>query len=109
MINPAPIASQSSLNAGDHDELEIFLEICLIHFTNRSKVEEQRENTWLFKGKISPKSWAIEAVVEAIFRGRWSGSLGRRRGFGIGHELALIPLQSEPRSGHDRATIGRRS
>ena len=31
VINPAPIASQSSLNAGgDHDELEIFLEICLI-------------------------------------------------------------------------------
>ena len=29
-INPAPIASQSSLNAGDHDELEIFHETRLI-------------------------------------------------------------------------------
>ena len=29
-INLAPIALQSSLNAGDHDKLEIFLEICLI-------------------------------------------------------------------------------
>ena len=38
-INPAPIASQSSLNTGDHDELEIFLEIRLIAFTNRSKVK----------------------------------------------------------------------
>ena len=39
-INPAPIASQLSLNAGgNHDELEIFLEIRLISFTNRSKVE----------------------------------------------------------------------
>ena len=28
-INPSPIASQLSLNTGgDHDELEIFLEIC---------------------------------------------------------------------------------
>ena len=41
MINPAPIASQSSLNVGDHKELKIFLEIRLITFTNRSKVEEQ--------------------------------------------------------------------
>ena len=63
-INPGPIASQLSLKTrGDHDELEIFLKICLIPFTNRSKVEEQRENTWVFKGEISPKSWAIEAVV----------------------------------------------
>ena len=55
VINPAPIALQSSQNAGDHDELEIFLEIRLIHFTNQSKVSFQRENTLLFKGKISPK------------------------------------------------------
>ena len=33
-INPAPIASQSSINVGNHKELEIFLKICLIHFTN---------------------------------------------------------------------------
>ena len=44
VINPATIALKSSLNAGGgggggggggHDELEIVLEICLIHFTNR--------------------------------------------------------------------------
>ena len=45
-INPAPIASQLSLNMGDHNELEIFLEIRLIQFTNRSKVSRtRRENT----------------------------------------------------------------
>ena len=33
-INPTPIASQLSLNVGNHDELEIFLEIFLIRFTN---------------------------------------------------------------------------
>ena len=40
---------------GDHDELEIFLEIRLIYFTNRSKVLFQRENTWLFKGEFWPE------------------------------------------------------
>ena len=34
---------------GDHDELEIFLEIRLIAFTNRSKVEEQRREIHAFK------------------------------------------------------------
>ena len=54
-FNPAPIASQSSLNAGDHEELKTFLEICLIHFTNRSKVEEQEGRIHAFKGKFCHK------------------------------------------------------
>ena len=69
VINPAAIASQSSLNAGgggDHDELEIFHEICLIHFTNRSKVEEQEGKYMLLKGILAEKSWPIDAVVGAI-------------------------------------------
>ena len=53
-INPALIASQLSLNAGGHDELEIFLEIFLIPFTNRSKVEEQKGKYIAFKGKFGP-------------------------------------------------------
>ena len=52
-INPAPIASQSSLNAGgDHEELEIFLKIGLIHFTNRSKVKEKRGIQRFLKNKF---------------------------------------------------------
>ena len=66
---------------GDHDELEIFLEIRLIPFTNRSKVEEQERNTLVFKEKFGPKSCAIDAVVETICKGRGSGSFGRRCGF----------------------------
>ena len=58
VINPAPIVSQSSLNAGDHDEIEIFLEILLIHFTNRSKVEKIRREIHAFKEKFSPKIMA---------------------------------------------------
>ena len=48
VINPTPIASQLSLNAGDHEELEIFLQICLIHFTNRSKVKKTKEKYTVF-------------------------------------------------------------
>ena len=54
-INPALIASQSSLNAGDHDELEIFLKIRLIPSRIDQKLEKKGGNTWVFKGKISPK------------------------------------------------------
>ena len=53
--------------------------------------------------------------MEAICRGRGSGSLGRDRSFGIGYELATIMLQISfrlatilamiaPRSGVDRST-----
>ena len=66
----------------------------------------------LLKREMGPNSWVIGAVVEAICRGRGSGSLGRDRSFGIGHELATILLHSShdyrrnrPRS----TTIGRRS
>ena len=45
MINPAPIASQSSLNARDHDELEIFLEIHLISSQIDQKLSLRRERT----------------------------------------------------------------
>ena len=34
---------------GDDEEPEIFLEIYLIHFTNRSKVEKQEADTSVFK------------------------------------------------------------
>ena len=50
--------------------------------------------------------------MEAICRGRGSGSLGRDRSFGIGYELVTIcyKLASDwprflPRSGHDRVSI----
>ena len=58
-INPVPIASQLSLNTGDHDELEIFLKICLIYFMNRSKVRFQRENTSLFNENFEQKFPAV--------------------------------------------------
>ena len=101
---------------GDHDELEIFLEIRLIPFTNRSKVSFQRENTWLYKEDFSPKSWAIEAVVGADLRRRGGGFHWAASWLQSRDESTLISLQKNhdrttirPRSRHDRATIAPRS
>ena len=74
----------------------------------------------LLKREIGSKSWAMEAIVEAVCKGRGSGSLGRRRSSWIDHELATNLLQFSfematnfatigPRSGHDHAAIGPRS
>ena len=53
MINPAPIASQSSLNAGDHDELEIFLEIRLIPSRMDQKLKNKREIHQFLERKLA--------------------------------------------------------
>ena len=44
----------------------------------------------LLKGEIGLKIVAIGAVVEAVCKGRGSGSLGQRRSSRIRHELATI-------------------
>ena len=54
-INPDPIASQSSLNVGDHDELEIFLEICLIPSRIDQKFKNKEGKYRLLKREIGPK------------------------------------------------------
>ena len=105
VINPTPIATQSSLNAGGSRWTRDLPQNSLNFFTNRSKVQEQGRNTWLFKEDFSPKLWAIGAVVEAICKGRGSGSFGRRCGFQIGMEWATILLQKS----HDHTRTGPRS
>ena len=64
---------------GDHDELEIFLEICLIPSRIDQNLRTKKGITSVLKRKISPESWAIEAVVEAVLQGRGRKSLARRR------------------------------
>ena len=66
VINPAPIASQSSLNRGDHDELEIFLKICLISSRFDQKLKNKREIHQFLKRNLAQKSWPIGAVVGAV-------------------------------------------
>ena len=90
MINPAPIPSELSLNAGGSRLTKDLPRNFLNSFTNRSKVEEQRRNTWVLKKKLARRSWPIEGDRGGGLIGSGSDSLGRRRSFGIGHELALI-------------------
>ena len=55
VINPALIASQSSLNAGEHDELEIFLETRLISSRVDQKLKNKEGKYMLLKREIGPK------------------------------------------------------
>ena len=79
VINPAPIASELSLNAGDHDELKIFLKIRLIPSRIDQKLRTKKGEYMLFKENFGPNSWVIGAVVEAVCRVCGSGSFGRLR------------------------------
>ena len=42
----------------------------------------------LLKREIGSESWAMEAIVKALCKGRGRGSLGRRRSSWIDDELA---------------------
>ena len=120
MINPAPIASQLSLNAGGTRWTRDLPRNSLNFFTSRSKVKEQRRTTWVFKGELARRSWPIEAIVGAEFMRRGSDSLGMGRGFNSATNqlefdfnfasmfapiFATIFATIAPRSGRDRASI----
>ena len=72
------------------------------------------------KREFGPKSWAVEAVVGAIFKRRGGSSLSMSHGFNFaalltkfsgefGSFLHDFSATSGPRSSHDRVTIGLRS
>ena len=102
-------------------ELKTFLETRLISSRVDQKLKNKRGKYIGFKEEDWPEIVGQWRVVEAVLLGRGSDSLGRRRSFGIGHELALIlprfPLRHShnfrrdrprltiigPRSGVDRA------
>ena len=110
VINPAPIASQLSLNAGGTRWTRDLHRNSLNFFTSRSKVEEQKRGKYmLLTRELGPKSWPIEAIVGVVWGRRGSGSLGRGCRFNSARRLTSISLQHEPRSWHDRATIRPRS
>ena len=106
-----------TLRSRGSQELKTFLKIRLISSRINQKLKNKERITSGFKEKISPISWVIEAVVEAVLLVRGSDSLGRHRGFPISMEWAGIWLQISlkktmifatigPWSGHDRVTIG---
>ena len=50
---------------GDHDEIEIFLEIRLIPSRIDQKLKNNEELDGFLKGKLAKKSWAVEAFMGA--------------------------------------------
>ena len=58
-INPAPIASQSSLNAGGSRRTYDFAPNSLYCFTNQSKVKKERGIHCPFKGDFCPNFGAV--------------------------------------------------
>ena len=51
---------------GEHDELEIFLETCLISSRVDQKLFFKGGVHDLLKRKLGLESWAMEAIVEAV-------------------------------------------
>ena len=101
-------------------ELKTFLETRLISSRVDQKFKNKRRNTWVFKEEIGPNSWAVVAILEAVFKRRGGDSLGMGRDFKsatnrldfsfnfASHFPRFLPLFL-PRSRHDRIAIGRRS
>ena len=61
-INPAPIASQLSLNAGGSRRTLDFAPNSLNCFTNQSKVENEKRDTSSFKGNFARFFWPFDPV-----------------------------------------------
>ena len=99
---------------GDHDELKIFLEICLIPSRVDQKFKKKREVHGFLKKKLARRSWPIEAFVGAVFKLHGGDSLGDGRGFksatnrlDFRSNFASRVPRFSPRSRHDWAAIGR--
>ena len=112
-INPTPIASQSSLNAGGSRCTRDLPRNLLSSFTNRSKVEEERMKIHAFKEGNWPedrgqlmRSWGRNScVVEAVSLGKDVAS-GLAKNFALTFlQMASISATIRPRSGCDWATI----
>ena len=84
-------------------ELKTFLKIPLISSRIDQKLGFKERIHRFLKEKLAQRSWAIDAVVGADLRRRECGFHWWCHGSRICSELALIPLQSEPRWHRDRA------
>ena len=90
-------------------ELKIFLETRLISSQVDQKLKNKGRNTLVFKGEISPKSSAIEAIVEAVWWRRGGDFVGIDRGFNFATSRCWFQLQFCFRIATILATIGPRS
>ena len=113
MINPAPIPSELSLNAGGSRKTEDLPQNSLNSFTNRSKVEEQKRRIHAFKGKIRLDVMGHWSGCGGVLHGSWKRFHLARMRLQFCHEFDLnFASKRGPivaRSGHDWATIRPRS
>ena len=94
---------------GEHDELEIFLETRLISSRVDQKLKNKEREIHAFKEGIRPEIVAIGSGHGHCLQASWERFLGARMPLQFRTKLTSISLQHEPRSWHDRATIGPRS
>ena len=114
VINPAPIASQSSLNAGGTRWTRDLPRNSLNFFTSRSKVEEQRREYMLLKREIGPRIMGNWRIRGGGFQASWRrflvhgfvASNPRGKSFNFASKRGMNFGAIGPRSGHDRAAIG---
>ena len=97
MINPASIASQSSL--------EIFLESRLIPSWIDQKLRTKKGITSVLKRKIGPKIVANWSGRGGWFMDSWERFLGAMSWLQFPSQLASISLPNSHHFSHDRATI----
>ena len=90
-------------------ELKTFLETRLISSQVDQNLKNKGRNTLVFKGEISPKSSAIEAIVEAVWWRRGGNFVGIDRGFNFATSQCWFQLQFCFRIATILATIGPRS
>ena len=97
---------------GDHDELEIFLEIRLIPSRIDQKLKNKGEIHGFLKGELAQKFQLFDPVVGTNLRRHGGTFTWRRRGFnsatiwtGFSGGFSLNFSSKAPRLGHDRASI----
>ena len=109
VINPAPIPSELSLNAGESWWTKDLPINSLNSFTNRSKVKKKGRSTWVFKERIGPKIVGNWRGCGGVLQGSWERFHLARMLLQFRNEFhfnfASTRAQIVARSGHDRATI----
>ena len=90
-------------------ELKTFLETRLISSRVDKKLKNKEREIHAFKEGIRPKIVAIASGRGHCLQASWERFFGARMSLQFRTRLTSISLQHEPRSWHNRATIGPRS
>ena len=88
---------------GDHEEVEIFLKICLIHFTNRSKVKRKEGTIHPFSRRFWPENSGRlmrrgSGLMATIVRRSWSIIWSGRGSPFFAEWATIVPWSSDNRA-----------